>query len=65
MSTDEAQHGINVESIAKGVDGAFMRLVYISPFVLLALLLSETAREYGFPLIVAGLIVATAWAAID
>lgn len=66
MSTDEAQSGVaNIESLARGVDGAFMRLVYLSPFVLIALLLVEETQEYGVWLMLAGVAFAVIWTLLD
>ncbi|MFK8215592.1 MULTISPECIES: hypothetical protein [Haloferax] len=66
MSTDEAQGGVsNIESLAKGIDDAFMRLVYLSPFALAALLLWEDAQGYGVWAMVGGVVIAVVWALLD
>jgi hypothetical protein len=54
-----------VEKLAKGVDQTFVRLVYLSPIALLALLLFDQARDYGGALILISLTLALVWAIMD
>jgi len=63
MPTDNTQNTASTaEKIASGVDEVFLNLVYISPFALLLLLISDQAQDLGY--VVMGLSVALAvlWA---
>lgn len=67
MSTNRpsADRTGKVEQFAKGLDRTFVKLVYISPFALVALLLSDQLRDHGGVLIIICLVAAALWAFAD